>query len=168
MRLSTVSLLVVFGFLFLLPSPSEAQGRGGRRGSQRYSSPYGSTLSPYLDYFRVDTGFLDPYNAFVRPRQQLNSDLNNLRQQTRQSFTQIEDDLLTFGLSNAAPTGIGATYLNTSHYYSSNPTLGGSGGGPAFRPGGSNLRPGRASTLARQRRPRSNSARAGSNPQGIQ
>lgn len=88
---------------------------------RRYMSPFGPTLTPYLNYFRRDTGAIgDPYNAFVVPRRELRQTLGvqqqniyGLQQQVRQANQEIENIRQPL----AAPTGTGATFMNYSHYY---------------------------------------------------
>lgn len=112
--------------------------------AQRYQSPSGPTLSPYLQYFRRDTGILDRYNAFVAPRQRLRQEFSNIEGQLRQQR------LYAYGLesqlqgvatdlegqqqrllrpSGAAPTGVGATYMNIQGFNPGVATGGGFGGG---------------------------------------
>jgi len=93
------------------------------------------TLSPWLDLFRYDSGLLDPYNALVRPRlelqerlrrQQLDiarqaAGLSAMRQQLSHSSAQMP----------IRPTGAASVYMDYSHYY---PALQGTrGAGPARR-----------------------------------
>jgi hypothetical protein len=99
-----------------------AQGGVYRSYGGRYRSPYGPTLSPYLDYFRRDTGALDPYNAFIRPRRQLENELGQMVQQERAENTRLQQQIQGIRAESAAPTGTGATFLNYSHYYRAQPS----------------------------------------------
>ena len=119
-------LLVASTLLVVIGVADACLAQGGRyRGfGGRYSSPYGPTLSPYLDYFRRDTGVLDPYNTFIRPRRQLQNQLDGIVQQERVETTRMQQQIQGIRESGAAPTGSGATFLNYSHYYKANPAGG--------------------------------------------
>src|SRR5688500_12810871 len=89
--------IVIVSCLFVLLTAEMASGQ-----VRRYAPPGGRTLPGELNYFRRDTGVLDPYNAFVRPQRNLQQDLRNLaerqeegeklqtelRQQDRQALLQ--------------------------------------------------------------------------------
>jgi hypothetical protein len=107
--------------LFSLATPAAAQ--------QRYVPPSRPTLSPYLNYFRGDTGVLDSYNTFIRPRQILDQTLAQQQAGLRNLQAQvglIRSDMNSAGglvrPAGVSPTGRGATYMNYSHYY---PGMGG-------------------------------------------
>lgn len=112
----TIGLLAM---LLVAASVDTALAQGGRyRGfGGRYSSPYGPTMSPYLDYFRRDTGVLDPYNTFIRPRRQLQNQLSDIVQQEQAQTAKLQQQIQGIKEAQAAPTGVGASYLNYSHYY---------------------------------------------------
>ena len=88
----------------------------------RYRSPYGPTMSPYLDYFRRDSGVLDPYNTFIRPRQQLQDQIGQMAQEERAANIRLQQQIQGIREETAAPTGRGATFMNYSHYYRASPT----------------------------------------------
>src|SRR4051812_35110474 len=96
---------------------STASAQQVRRGAPyRYVPPAGPTMPSGLNYFRQDTGLLDPYNAFVAPQRQLNQQLRTLYDQ------QAIDESRIYRLQNprevnVAPTGSGAVFMNYSHYY---------------------------------------------------
>ncbi len=126
------TLLVMFtvGMFFQTVASTSAQPPTRRR-----YIPRRPTMSPYLDYFRRDTGLLDPYNTFQRPQvrmrqfyqqqqQQIYRQQQQLEQQKMQ-FQQIQGSLRQFRESGASPTGHGATFMNYSHYFGQNPTGGG-------------------------------------------
>jgi hypothetical protein len=98
-----------------------AQGGVYRSYGGRYRAPYGPTISPYLDYFRRDTGVLDPYNAFIRPRRQLENQLGQMAQEDRAANVRLQQQIQGIRESTAAPTGRGATFMNYSHYYRAAP-----------------------------------------------
>jgi len=83
----------------------------------RYTSPYGPTLPVQLNYFRADNGVLDPYNAWVRPTQQLQSRLSGIenRQIYDEKATQSALKKLSSRSSTAGPTGKGSGFMM---YYS--------------------------------------------------
>jgi hypothetical protein len=83
----------------------------------RYRPPGGSPLPNALNYFRQDVGVLDPYNAFIAPRREIDNRFRELafRQQTEYQATRQAIGMIR--ASEAAPTGTGATFMNYSHYY---------------------------------------------------
>ncbi len=99
----------------------EAQGR--RRTVPRYSPPSGRpTVSPYLNLFR--NNFNNPlpnYQTFVRPMQEQQRANQEFSRQFRRQSMQINrlqtDQQLLQRQTQAAPTGIGATFFNYSHFY---------------------------------------------------
>jgi hypothetical protein len=90
------------------------------QGPARYFPPAGPTLPRELNYFRRDVGVLDQYNQFVFPQFQLNYQIGQLAAQQRanQQNTQRQiNDLRNVRPSEAAPTGVGAVFMNYGHYY---------------------------------------------------
>jgi len=93
---------------------------------QRYRSPSGPALSPYLNYFRRDVGVLDNYHTFVRPEQRLMQSLSQQQSELRRTqlqLGQVQTDVRGMSKellapSAASPTGRTATFLNYSHFYS--------------------------------------------------
>ncbi len=87
--------------------------------SQRYS-PRRPTLSPYLNYFRRDSGLLDNYNAFVAPRQRLQSRLQTQEAviyQQQQQLRQVQNSVSRYRQAGAGITGTHSTFMNYSHYF---------------------------------------------------
>ncbi len=101
-----------------------AQGPLAPAGSPR-AYPYSSrpTLSPYLDYFRTPLGPLDNYHEFVRPRVQLQQQLqqqeSQLRRQTQGLHELREQIMAPQRTDTVAPTGTGARFFHHSHFYPS-------------------------------------------------
>lgn len=91
------------------------------RRSPRYVPPAGNTLPNALNYFRRDVGVLDPYNTFVAPRQQLDYQLQTMTAQQQANFRDTQRTIAQIRASEAAPTGVGAGFMNYSHYYRSRP-----------------------------------------------
>jgi hypothetical protein len=132
-RFSFLALALVFCFA----SIAEAQQKPGENkyigGGYRPTRP---TLSPYLNYFRQDTGVTDQYRSFIRPQQRLqrrfsmdqyqNRTLGNRIGQVDKEVQGVQKDILQFRQPTVSPTGKGATFMNYSHYFSS-------GGGAARR-----------------------------------
>ena len=88
----------------------------------RYQSPSGATISPYLNYFRQDTGVLNQYYHFVRPDLRLRDTIQDLERTTVQQRSQIrnlESDFLQIREPSARPTGTGSGFMNYSHFYPS-------------------------------------------------
>lgn len=104
--------------LFATTSRAEAQ--------IRYQPKAGPTLPSQLNYFRRDVGLLDQYNTFIGPQRQLEAQLRQMNEQQladyRAAQRQIEQ-IKEIRTSGAAVTGVGAVYLNYSHYYQL-PTVG--------------------------------------------
>jgi hypothetical protein len=90
------------------------------QGPARYYSPSGPTLPSQLNYFRRDVGLLDQYNTFVQPRQQLDFQFQQLAAQQAADFRATQrqlEQIKEIRPSEAAPTGVGGTYMNYLHYY---------------------------------------------------
>jgi hypothetical protein len=122
-----MTLMVAAAFESVSASATFAQG------PPRYYSPSGPTLPSQLNYFRRDVGLLDQFNTFVQPRQQLDSQLHLLAAQQAADFRATQrqmQQIKEIRPSDAAPTGIGGTYMNYLHYYRL-PT--GQGGQPRVR-----------------------------------
>ncbi len=96
--------------------------------------PRRPTMSPYLDYFRRDTGLLDPYNLFRKRNVRVNQAFEQQRRQlqyqqyqldqTRFQFQQVQQAQRQMRASGATPTGHGSTFMNYSHYFGGSPTGG--------------------------------------------
>ena len=121
MRVITI-LLSSLVLAFLLQSAKQAEAQQPPRPSS-YRPPAGPTLSPYLLYSRRPTGIYDNYNAFIRPRIELRSTLRTQTRQIGQLDREVRDvqrDVTTLSevrQLGVAPTGIGSSYQNYSHYY---------------------------------------------------
>ena len=75
--------------------------------------PHRPTLSPYLDYFRRDTGLTNQYYTYIRPRRQLERFARDQQSQVRslrQQLQQVREPTVR-------PTGIHGGFMNYSHYY---------------------------------------------------
>jgi hypothetical protein len=120
----------VFGVM-VWTSPGEAQ-------VPRYMPPAGGPMPSQLNYFRFDglTPLLGNYNGIVSPMQAYDYQLQQMRQEQRTAMRSVEREFAQIRQSQAAPTGVGATFMNYSHYYGG---IGAGGGGarraPAMRSG---------------------------------
>ena len=89
--------------------------------AQRPVPPPKPTFSPYLDLFRNDPGPLPNYNQFVRPKQELFRTLREQHSQLerqRASLGSLQERVTTMERqSQAGATGIGAGFMNYSHFY---------------------------------------------------
>jgi hypothetical protein len=106
--------IVVIHFSLCLASPAGAQ-QGGY-----YVPPGGAPLSPYLDLFRRDVGLLNQYYNFIVPRRQLANTLNQQGAALNVLQNQVQDVRGGLRPVQTAPigrTGVGAGYMNYSHYY---------------------------------------------------
>ncbi|MFO0911789.1 MAG: hypothetical protein U0795_02425 [Pirellulales bacterium] len=109
-RIAAVA-VIAFGFAHLR---AEAQGTWTPR----------PTLSPYLDYFRTDTGLLPQYQQFVRPKMQLRDELvrqNGQLVQQQQQISNVGRNLSRFVEQGTRPTGSRSVFGNHSHYYQLGP-----------------------------------------------
>jgi len=108
---------IVVSVAALVISSSIAQAQAPVR---RTWSP-SSTLSPWLNLFRYDSGVLDPYNSLVRPRLELQDRLR--RQQlglARQAagLSAVRQQMIQSGdQMPIRPTGASSVFMNYSHYY---------------------------------------------------
>ena len=85
---------------------------------RRYRPPAGPTMTPYLNYYRADLSTLPSnYDSFIVPQQRLQRNLYDLARTQQADFRKVETDIKQTRTSTAAPTGVGASFLNYSHYY---------------------------------------------------
>ena len=85
------------------------------------------TLSPWLDLYRDDPGPVGPYLSNVRPQQRLLGTLSQQRMDLQRQGTAVsalQRQLAQPRQTMAGPTGIGAMFMNYSHYF---PSAGGMG-----------------------------------------
>jgi hypothetical protein len=86
----------------------------------RFSAPYrppaGNPLPSQLNFFRRDSGLLDPYNGIVAPQQRLNQDLRSLNYRQRQLQAEINAPA-QYRDPGVAPTGTGSVFMNRSHFF---------------------------------------------------
>lgn len=118
------NLILVGGILGLVSLADTASGQ-----IRPYSPPGGATLPGQLEYFRPQSGFLDQYNQFVAPRENLNNQLRAMNAQQGTDFRAVQNRLNESDLvreSEAAATGTASGFMNYSHYYGNR---GGGGGG---------------------------------------
>jgi hypothetical protein len=116
-----VILFVVGWALALTCGQCQAQGPAGRRSAPTRFQPSRPTVSPYMNLFRRDRGPIPNYHLYVRPLQQQRA--FNEQQQIaieRQGVAvgQLQQNLMQVQRAATAPTGIGASFRNFSHYYS--------------------------------------------------
>jgi hypothetical protein len=83
----------------------------------RYTPPAGGTLPSQLNFFRFDVGVLDNYNGIVAPARNLNNQLQNMTAREQSDFRSTQREISQVRSSEAAPTGVGAGFMNYSHYY---------------------------------------------------
>ena len=90
----------------------------GQTPLRRYSPPGGPTLTPYLDYYRADLSTLpNPYQSFIVPQRQMQRNMYDLARNQQADVRKIESDIKQIRAAAAAPTGVGASFQNYSHYY---------------------------------------------------
>ena len=90
----------------------------------------GRQVPSQLNYFRFDglSGLLDNYNGIVQPQQNLNYTLQSMNARQQSDYRANQRDISQIRDAGVAPTGVGAGFMNYSHYY------GRSGGGGGRRP----------------------------------
>ena len=105
-------LLAVAGMLLAVSPRAFAQ-------VPQWTPPAGSPLPSQLNYFRFDglTGLLDNYNGIVQPQQNLNYTLQTMNVRQQADYRSTQRDIAQIRNSEAAPTGVGAGFMNYSHYY---------------------------------------------------
>jgi len=111
------SLIGVFVGLLLASFASNATAQFPTRG---YVPPGGSTLPPQLEYFRPQSGFLDQYNQFIAPRENLANQLRAVAGRQNADFQAVQNQIRQSDLvrdSDAAATGTAAGFMNYSHYF---------------------------------------------------
>lgn len=87
-----------------------------------YRPPGGSPFSPYLNLFRRDTGLLNQYYNYIVPQRRLEATLQQQYQAIQGLQTQVQGvrgQLQQVPTAPIGPTGVGAGYMNYSHYYPS-------------------------------------------------
>lgn len=111
-KVRTVVIAVVFICCAVSVNSANAQGA-------RYR-PHTPKFSPYLDYFKRDRGALDVYNSIVRPNQEIRSEFARQRRGLTEQRGQIEQlQQQNRGRGDLAPTGVGARFMDFSHFYPS-------------------------------------------------
>ena len=99
---------------------------GATLAQQRYQSPYGPTLSPYMDYFRTDPGVVSRYHQYIQPRRTLDQRLREQQAgigQVQREMGQLQMELRSRGVQEMmapppiTPTGRVPTHMNYLHYY---------------------------------------------------
>ena len=121
MKLTTklIAILAISGFVFAAAQQAAAQNPK-QKYSRRYQ-PNKPTLSPYLNYFRLNTGVLPNYQQFVRPQINLQKTLQQQQAQIRSGQNSLKDlnskVEQRFSKPTVSPTGHGATFRNYSHYF---------------------------------------------------
>ncbi len=124
-RIQLAATLLIAGLLFSWGRPVQAQGYVPQR----------PVFSPYLNLYNRDSGILNNYFTYVRPRQQLQTALERQQaniQRQRASIQQHNQAIrgLQYQVSElnrrtgVRPTGTGSWFNNYSHYYQF-PTVGG-------------------------------------------
>ncbi|WP_425617574.1 hypothetical protein NA78x_001255 [Anatilimnocola sp. NA78] len=111
MKLRFASLMLASMLMAAVCQQASAQYPG------RYMPPAGPVMPNALNYFRRDVGVLDPYNAFVQPRRQLEQQLGTLNYQQMADNRRVEQEIGNVRKSLAAPTGTNAGFMNHRQYF---------------------------------------------------
>jgi len=127
-RLQLVPALLVGCVFLLCVGPVHAQRSPRFRPGYQPSRP---TLSPWFELYRRDSGPLDTYHEFVRPKIQLRDTLRRHSvglQRQQAGLQRHEADLQRQGAAVGRmmsvmgqairPTGTASRFMNYSHYYS--------------------------------------------------
>jgi len=83
----------------------------------RYMPPMGGTPPSALNLFRFDSRALRNYDNVVLQTQQNQYQLQNLSARQQANFSATQNALSQMREAEAAPTGVGAGFMNYSHYY---------------------------------------------------
>jgi len=89
----------------------------GIRPSYRPSSP---TLSPWLQLYNRNTGPLDNYHSYVRPRQEVYRTFRqqeSVIQRQGEGLRNLGQQVMSIRQEPIRSTGTGSTFMNYSHYY---------------------------------------------------
>jgi hypothetical protein len=83
----------------------------------RYAPPMGGTAPSALNLFRFDSRSPRNYDNVVLQTQQNQYQLQNLAARQQSDFRATQQSLSKLREAEAAPTGVGAGFMNYSHYY---------------------------------------------------
>ena len=113
MRRIVIATMLLAGWVALcFARPAQAQ--------LRYE-PRRPTLSPYLNYFRLDPGPVDPYFSYLVPQRRLQGTLagqSALIRRQESSIRSLQSRFTQFQQGGpVAPTGLGSAFGNYSSYY---------------------------------------------------
>jgi hypothetical protein len=128
-RLQILGMCLTLGAALSLADSAQAQGND--------FGPY-PTLSPWFNLYQKNNGPLDNYHMFVRPRINLNDDLQQHQAAIRRNsagLNSLDQDLtqLQEHASGMRPTGAASVFMNYSHYYNAQGSAGGATRGPAVQ-----------------------------------
>ena len=87
----------------------------------RYAPPMGGTPPSALNLFRFDSRSPRNYDNAVLQMQQTQYQLQNLSVRQQADFRATQQSLSQLREAEASPTGVGAGFMNYSHYYSLRP-----------------------------------------------
>jgi hypothetical protein len=90
----------------------DAQGQ-----QPRYAPPMGGTPPSALNLFRFDSRSPRNYDNAVLQMQQTQNQLQNLSVRQQTDFRATQQSISQLREAEAAPTGVGAGFMNYSHYY---------------------------------------------------
>ena len=107
-RKSNWAILAVWACLVAI----EAQGQ-----QPRYSPPMGGTPPSALNLFRFDSRSPRNYDNVVLQTQQNSYQIQNLATRQQADYRATQQSLSQLREAEAAPTGVGAGFMNYSHYY---------------------------------------------------
>ena len=116
-----ILILAIAALMLVATNSAQAQRRAGSQKYARGYQPSKPTLSPYLNYFRLNTGVLPNYQQFVRPQIQLQKTLQQQQAQIqsgKRSLQQLDKKMRErLTQPTVSPTGHSATFMNFSHYF---------------------------------------------------
>lgn len=114
MRGNFTRLILACGVVLVVGWSASAQAQVRQRSAFDLSRP---TLSPYLDYFRRDTGVLPRYQQFVRPRQTQLAERQRTMQDIRSLQMGVQYNAARVTAEGLRGTGRASTYMNFLHFY---------------------------------------------------
>jgi hypothetical protein len=123
----TATRWILFGLAVAVGISISAEASAQQPGKRSISRP---TLSPYLNQYRTELGIRDPYSLMTRPspmatprtRSPMTTTYGSQLESTMPRSPEVmrnRDRMLQEKAQRMiAPTGVGAGYMNTSHFYS--------------------------------------------------
>jgi len=112
------------GWMFFVLALAGIQLLEARGQQPRYSPPMGGTLPSALNLFRFDSRSPRNFDGVVLQSQELNYQVQTMAARQQADFRATQQAISQLRTVEAAPTGVGAGFMNYSHYYPMRPSGG--------------------------------------------